>query len=314
MTAMTASTILLKTPIIFQLPVAGNDAPAFLGNCVLTWERDSLFVTPQSVEEKRGMSALRNRVWLQECLMRSPIRKIYLDATMTESVLKAWADMGETTRKQVYLKVPDLPNLPQVRRPKSWLVKRLADWLVAALLLGFLSPVMGLLAVLIRLDSQGPVLFRQWRVGAGGRLFRIYKFRSMVADAETQHQAVMGNQTGLHKLEYDPRVTRIGRWLRKLSLDELPQLWNVLRGEMSLVGPRPWALYDAVRIEAELQGRLRALPGMTGAWQVEGRSNVLDLNIITCSDLAYLKQWELRKDSKILLLTVPNVLFGIGAC
>jgi len=127
------------------------------------------------------------------------------------------------------------------------------------------------------------------------------------------HHQVMTDQDGLHKLENDPRVTSVGRWLRRHSLDELPQLINVLRGEMSLVGPRPWALYDVVRISPDLQQRLNALPGMTGAWQVQARSTQLDISVVNRSDLQYLESWSLRRDFKFLLLTIPKVLSGFGA-
>ncbi|MEB3355882.1 MAG: heterocyst development glycosyltransferase HepC [Synechococcales bacterium] len=307
------TTILLKTPTVFQLPSVDNALPSSFANCVLKWEQDALIVTASPEVVKDVVPALQNPKWLQECLWRSPVRKVYLDPTLAEFALKAWADLAAATGKQVYLNVPPAPDLPQLQQSRSWWVKRLADWLVAALLLVLFSPLMVLVALLVRLDSPGDILFRQWRVGYQGQLFRICKFRSMYADAEAQHHQVMGKQTGLHKLEHDPRITRVGRWLRKLSLDELPQLINVLYGEMSLVGPRPWALYDAVRIAPELQGRLNALPGITGAWQVSARSNELDLYAVTCRDLAYLQQWTLSKDLKVLLLTIPKVVLGIGA-
>lgn len=169
------------------------------------------------------------------------------------------------------------------------------------------------LMLLMQVYSPGPIFFQQWRVGERGKLFRVLKFRTMMVDAEKLHHQVMGNQKGLHKREDDPRVTPLGRWLRKYSLDELPQLINVLRGEMSLVGPRPWALYDAVRISPEGQKRLRALPGITGVWQVEARSNLLELEAVNRCDLEYLRTWSLWGDLKILLLTLPKVLSGFGA-
>ena len=135
----------------------------------------------------------------------------------------------------------------------------------------------------------------------------------MYAGSERLHQKLMVNQNGLHKLKDDPRVTPIGRWLRKYSLDELPQLFNVLQGNMSLVGPRPWALYDSVRISPEQRPRLNALPGITGAWQVQMRSTLLDLNAVNQCDLQYLQQWSLKEDLRFLLLTIPKVLSGFGA-
>lgn len=301
--------------LISSSQVLTQCGPTTFEHCALVWEEESLFVTTQDSEGNRRVPALENETWLKNCLMRSPIRRIYLDPSMAEAVLKAWADIAENTGKEVYLKTPAVSEeMPEVRQPLKWSIKRFADWFMAGTLLILLSPLLLLIAVGVHLDSQGPVFFQQWRVGHCGRLFRIYKFRSMEVNAEARHHEVMGDQEGLHKLERDPRVTRLGYWLRKLSLDELPQLFNVLRGEMSLVGPRPWALCDAVRIPDGLQGRLNALPGITGAWQVSTRSNELDLYAVTCRDLGYLQSWNLLKDLGILLLTIPKVLLGSGAC
>jgi len=195
----------------------------------------------------------------------------------------------------------------------KWWLKRLVDWSAAALLMLVVGPLMLGLSVLMLMQSPGSIFFSQWRVGERGKLFRILKFRTMVTGAELYHHQVMGHQAGLHKCEDDPRVTPIGRWMRKYSLDELPQLINVLRGEMSLVGPRPWALYDAVRLSPSVRQRLNALPGITGIWQVTGRSHLRDLDAVNRVDLRYLGNWSLREDFKILLLTVPKVLSGFGA-
>ena len=190
------------------------------------------------------------------------------------------------------------------------------DLSIASLLLVLLSPVLLTIAALIKASTPGPILFRQWRVGQRGKLFRVLKFRTMTVNAEQHHHQVMAGQshTNLHKREDDPRITPLGKRLRKYSLDELPQLFNVLLGEMSLVGPRPWALYDAVRIRPEMLERLNALPGITGAWQVQARSHLLDIDMVNDLDLEYLRNWSLTEDLKILLRTVPKVLSGFGAC
>lgn len=309
---MTASTVLLKAPILFQVPSAKRELSPF-ENCTLIWEQDALIVKSRSSHMEPEMPALQNKKWLRDCLRHSPVKRVYLDPKLEPSKFKAWADICSASNKQVYLSVPAASDLPQLRQPKLWRVKRLADWMAAGALLTLLSPLLALLALWVRLDSQGPILYRQWRVGYQGRLFQICKFRSMETDAEARHQSVMGNQTGLHKLEDDPRVTTAGRWLRKFSLDELPQLLNVLRGEMSLVGPRPWALYDAVRIEPVLRQRLSALPGITGMWQVTMRSQGCDLTSVNRMDLDYLRQWTFQEDLKLLLLTLPKVVTGFGA-
>jgi exopolysaccharide biosynthesis polyprenyl glycosylphosphotransferase len=185
-------------------------------------------------------------------------------------------------------------------------------------LLGLLgtAPVLVVAAVAIKLDSPGPVLFRQQRVGRWGRPFTIYKLRTMTVDAEAQVidlREQHGVDSPLFKLESDPRVTRVGRVLRKLSLDELPQLGNVLRNDMSLVGPRPALAAETDAWTPELFGRLDVKPGLTGMWQVSGRSRA-SFDDYTRLDLYYVDNWSLTCDMAIILKTVPAVLFARGAC
>jgi lipopolysaccharide/colanic/teichoic acid biosynthesis glycosyltransferase len=199
--------------------------------------------------------------------------------------------------------------------------KRVLDLVAASVGLLLLGPLMLALALLIRRDSPGPVLFRQVRRGYRGRPFRMLKFRTMVADAETRLgdlEACNESAGGvLFKLRHDPRVTRLGRFLRRSSLDELPQLLNVLRGEMSLVGPRPLQLRDSDRLwDADPHGywhRLEVLPGLTGPWQVGGRSE-LDYQQMVQLDRDYVANHSLGRDLRILGETVLVVLLGRGAC
>jgi exopolysaccharide biosynthesis polyprenyl glycosylphosphotransferase len=203
----------------------------------------------------------------------------------------------------------------------SWpgVVKQVMDVAGAFLLLILLIviPVLPLIALLIKLTSRGPVLFKQQRSGQNGAPFMLYKFRTMVSNAEQfKHELeAMNEMRGpVFKLSKDPRVTRIGRFLRKFSLDELPQLWNVLRGEMSLVGPRPLPV-DEVRRFNDLahRRRLSVKPGLTCLWQVSGRNQIADFQDWVRLDLEYIDHWSLWLDLKILLLTVPAVLRGTGA-
>lgn len=291
-------------------------------NSVLYWRQHQLLVLRAAPSEtasshrQPNLPPLSNPQWLTECLKRSPVRLVRVDAQLGETELKAWADACDRAGKTLYLRLPTAAHLPHKRRGVLWWCKRTLDWGLAATLLVALSPVMLAIAVLVAQSSPGGIFFAQWRVGQRGKLFKVLKFRTMVADAEQQHHQIMANQdkSCLHKREDDPRITPIGKWLRRYSLDELPQLINVLRGEMSLVGPRPWAIYDAVRIRPDMQARLNALPGITGAWQVEARSTLLDLDTVNDRDLEYLRNWSLMGDFKILLRTVPRVLSGFGAC
>jgi exopolysaccharide biosynthesis polyprenyl glycosylphosphotransferase len=194
-------------------------------------------------------------------------------------------------------------------------LKRVIDVVGAFLGLALGWPLLGLIALAIRLDSPGPIVFHQPRVGIGQRLFEVYKFRSMRDGAEEElDELIESNEADgpLFKIRDDPRMTRMGRFLRRTSLDELPQLWNVLRGEMSLVGPRP-ALPSEVKGYAEWhKKRLEARPGMTGLWQVSGRS-LLSFDEGVLLDIYYIENWSLWLDLQILLRTVPQVLFGNGA-
>lgn len=197
----------------------------------------------------------------------------------------------------------------------SALVKRSIDVIGAALMLAGLAPVLAATAVLVRLDSPGPILIRQDRVGLGLRPFRMYKFRSMVAGAnELQEGLHHLNEAGAHlfKIRKDPRITRLGGFLRRHSIDELPQLVNVLRGEMSLVGPRPPFSHEVEHDLIRQRARLRFPPGMTGLWQVSGRS-ALGYDSMVSLDLQYVRTWSVMKDVLILLRTVPAVLTGEGA-
>lgn len=282
-------------------------------NYSLKWRQNHLLVRRVLPGEPVCTPHLDDLQWLIKRLQRSPIQRIILSPTLSQADLELWPTACASVGKAAYLRVPNTPELPKKQNWFSWWLKRVIDWSLATLLLLVLSPLMLVLAVLIKWQSPGPIFFQQWRTGERGRLFRIYKFRTMVVGAEQLHHQVMGDQIGLHKREDDPRVTLIGAWMRKYSLDEIPQLFNVLRGHMSLVGPRPWALYDALRIRPEMQHRLSALPGVTGLWQITARSSVRDIDSVSLQDLSYLRHWSLWKDFNILLRTVPKVLTGFGA-
>jgi exopolysaccharide biosynthesis polyprenyl glycosylphosphotransferase len=201
----------------------------------------------------------------------------------------------------------------------SWqaLLKQFLDFVGALFLLILLALPMAIVALIIRFSSPGPVFFRQLRSGLNGSPFTIYKFRTMVTNAEQiKHElAAMNEMTGpVFKVTADPRITPIGKWLRKFSVDELPQLFNVLRGEMSLVGPRPLPVDEIKRItDPAHRRRLSVKPGITCLWQVSGRNQILDFKDWVRLDLEYIDNWSLWLDFKILLRTIPAVFVGTGA-
>ena len=200
-------------------------------------------------------------------------------------------------------------------RPLQLAVKRAIDIAVSATALALLSPLLLAVAASVKLTSRGPVLFRQTRVGQRGRLFHMLKFRSMIANAEELKTRLLAHneqQGPVFKMKSDPRVTGVGRFLRKYSLDELPQLVNVLRGEMSLVGPRPPLPVEVATYEAWQRRRLSVRPGLTCVWQVSGRSNI-SFEEWMYLDMQYIDHWSLQRDLQLLVQTVPAVLVGRGA-
>lgn len=213
--------------------------------------------------------------------------------------------------------VGQFPTLPLHRKQipvLGLLLKRLLDITIASAALAFLSPVMLTIAMAVRCDSEGPILYRSERIGRKGRTFKCLKFRTMVLDAETRKEALkhMNERDGvLFKMRHDPRVTRLGYLLRKYSLDELPQFLNVLLGDMSIVGPRPPLAGEVSQYELPHLRRLDVLPGITGLWQVQARQDPSFDNYISL-DTAYVDNWSLWLDLKIITRTFGVVLSGTG--
>lgn len=201
-------------------------------------------------------------------------------------------------------------------------IKRMEDLSFAATLLVLFSPLIALIALAIKLDSSGPVIYKQLRHGLNGEPFWLYKFRSMVADAdESKHRELakkwlkstdpIDEEKGVYKLTKDERITRVGRIIRKFNLDEIPQLWNVIRGEMSIIGPRPPLPYEYEEYEEYHKKRLTIKPGITGLWQVSGLHR-LSFEEMVLLDLRYINEWSFWLDLEILVKTIPVVLFGKG--
>ncbi|GAB4216951.1 MAG: sugar transferase [Synechococcales cyanobacterium] len=214
--------------------------------------------------------------------------------------------------------IPTLEFSPPVLTGADFFLKRGFDFVLSLLAVVLLSPVFVSIALLVYLDDPGQVFYGGWRPGLGGIPFRMWKFRTMVKNAEQLQphlEALNENPDGvLFKMTRDPRVTRVGYWLRRTSLDELPQLFNVLRGEMSLVGPRPLPVRDVERFQPWHHARHAVLPGITGLWQVRGRGDYVHFDEAIAYDLDYIQQWSLWLDIQLLWETVWVVLRGKGAC
>jgi len=251
-------------------------------------------------------------------------------AALVDTIIRHCEEQGITVRLQTEMSnlrvgrsfLDELEGVPVVTIQSGpqdgWqlIVKRLVDIIGSAALLLALTPIFIAVAFLIRLDSPGPVFFRQERVGFNKRRFRILKFRTM-SDGSDQQQHMLEHlneaEGPVFKIKNDPRITRIGGILRRFSIDELPQLINVLKGDMSLVGPRPLPVRDVQRIDLQWHKRRFSIkPGITCLWQVNGRSNI-GFNDWVRMDLDYIDKWSLGLDLKILLMTIPAVFRGPGA-
>jgi exopolysaccharide biosynthesis polyprenyl glycosylphosphotransferase len=228
-------------------------------------------------------------------------------------------DLFPHARAQVQIgTLEELPLLTYSTTPTSelrLLAKRTMDIGISLLVLGLALPAMLVIALAIKMASGGKVLYRQTRCGLYGRKFTLFKFRTMVEDAEQLQEELshLNEMRGpVFKMKEDPRITPLGRWLRRLSLDELPQLWNVLKGDMSLVGPRPPVPREVSSYERWQRRRLSMRPGLTCLWQIRGRNDI-DFESWMQLDLEYIDNWSPMLDVKILAKTIPAVLSGRGA-
>jgi exopolysaccharide biosynthesis polyprenyl glycosylphosphotransferase len=213
--------------------------------------------------------------------------------------------------------IPSVKISPPLVTGSDFLFKRLCDIVGASCFLALTFPVYIIVAILIKLDSSGPVFYKQTRIGLHGKPFEFWKFRTMVPNADQmikQLEALNESKDGIHfKLKNDPRITPLGGFLRRYSIDELPQMFNIIMGEMSLVGPRPLSLRDYNKCAEHHLVRHQVIPGITGLWQVSGRSDILDFDDVVRLDIAYIENWSLWLDFQILLRTVVVVLGKKGA-
>lgn len=246
-----------------------------------------------------------------------PYLQVCEELGVTARLLLDWYQLPLSKTKLSYLgNIPALTFHTVSLNQSQLLLKRLMDILGGLVGLILTGVLWLLLAPLIKLSSPGPVFYAQERVGQNGRIFRIYKFRSMVQNADRQLEQLQAQNElkgAVFKIKNDPRVTPVGRVIRKLSLDEFPQFWNVLKGEMSLVGTRPPTVQEVEQYQSYHRRRLSIKPGLTGMWQVSGRNEIHDFEEIYRLDVQYIDHWSLALDIKLLLRTIGTVLSGKGA-
>lgn len=284
-----------------------------------------------------GLPVVADKTSLLDYVVHHDVDEVFINDNniMNEPVLEEWIAELENMGVIVDLNI-DIFNIPSSGKKvlnrvgkyavvtfarnifsnRQILAKRILD--IAGSLVGIL--ILGIATVFvapaIKFDSPGPVFFGQTRVGKNGRKFTFYKFRSMYQDAEQRKKELMKENEVkgfMFKMENDPRITRVGKFLRNTSIDELPQFWNVLRGDMSLVGTRPPTVDEFERYEAKHKCRLSMAPGLTGLWQISGRSDIKDFDEVVKLDMQYIDNWSILTDIKILILTVWVVLTGKGS-
>jgi lipopolysaccharide/colanic/teichoic acid biosynthesis glycosyltransferase len=317
------------------------------------WEQPLSLLSLGAADAKRGEATLRQVAGFLRDRMRLTDEAGWLDSRHIGVLMPNTPGWGAwTLADEICLAFPDSAPLPHCKvycYPTDWFLgdgkrlsdaaeapveegateamerlffrslpvwKRMIDIFGSSLFLLVHLPILLLLAGLVKLMSPGPVFFRQTRIGLGGRPFTMYKFRTMVADAEQLKEDLqeMNEQEGpVFKIENDPRVTFLGRYLRKFSLDEFPQMWNVLKGDMSLVGPRPPLGEEVAKYEAWQRRRLDITPGLTCFWQVRGRSRVSFKDWMRL-DIRYIKERSAWCDLRLLLETIPAIVTGRGAC
>ena len=286
-------------------------------------------------EEDEQAETLGNIDDLSKCLQKYTVDEVLfaLDGDRSVDLMKSldlcrkigvsfrilpslWVDMDQFISVETFQNVPFLTIQIDQFDAVGLVYKRILDLiggLVGMVLLCLITPF---IAIAIKLDSEGPVIFKQKRVGQRGRIFYIYKFRSMCQESESLKEELMEENImngAIFKLEDDPRITRVGKWLRKTSIDEMPQLFNVLKGEMSLVGTRPPTMDEVEMYQYQQLRRIAAKPGITGMWQISGRNKITDFDKIVELDCKYLDQWSFWGDMKILLKTVIILLQREGA-
>lgn len=253
----------------------------------LRWKGKYLIVKSATAAQASILPQPLDADWLVACLSRSPIKVIRLNLDLSAEMLEVWADAARRSRKDVYVSLPIVANLPQKNQPIGWLFKRMVDLVVTTLLMGFLVPVILALVLILRPQSWRQVFVRKWHVGERGKLFQTFRLRTR----DEQGQWLRG-----------------GRMIYQSKLDRLPKFFNVLRGEMSLVGSCPWMLEDAAQADMPLRHRLNGLPGVAGCWMIQERWRLVDSYFLNQIDLDYLWNWSLVEDLRFLMVIIPKVM------
>ncbi len=246
--------------------------------CTLQWRRGQLLVKSPKNLQQPSLAALNTEESLVNCLKNSSVNLVRIDPKLGEAKLKLWAGACWQAKKPIFLHLPAVNKHLKPSNSPSWWLKQLINWIAALVFLPVVIPVILGLVLLIRLYSPGSPFSREWHIGERGKLFQVIKFRTTVAEGKEHQLEVIKYHNRLCDSADDKYTTLLGRWMRKSGLDNLPQLLNVIRGEMSLVGPRCYTLAEALRLTVDEQQQINTPPGMLNLAQVKAESNLLDLD------------------------------------
>jgi lipopolysaccharide/colanic/teichoic acid biosynthesis glycosyltransferase len=269
--------------------------------CSLRWRQGKLWVSSMVRGRDIPLPALANGDWFLACLAKSRATAVCIDPSLGTEAISLWAQACKTTKKPLFLRIPATPYRPANQKPRSWAIKRGCDLVMALLLLVILSPLFLLVAGMIKTQDNGPLLLAEWRVGERGRLVQLLKFRTtgVGASALTENMGIV---------QTDLAVTPLGSSIKSSHLDKLPLLLNVLQGDLSLVGPHPWAIYETLTLPCELRARLHTVPGITGSLQRFVYFSAATPRLVVLKELQDLHHWSLWKDLKQLTTTTLRVL------
>lgn len=262
--------------------------------CCLLWRQKQLWVLPPSSSIRQmALPALAQPEWFQSCLDRSKAKAVVIDPKLGSEAINFWAQACEEARKPLYLRLPTMRSLPSKQKTWAWRIKCTLERLIGLVLLMLLSPLMVLIAILINLQDNGPACRHYWFIGQRGRIFRMAQYR--------RESIITGQKT------------RLGQALELSRLDRLPRLINLVRGEMTLVGTKPWTIDEAVKVPAEFKSCLKALPGIIGPRPLGSNMLTVDVRAISQRELAYLKNWTLWRDGQAGLSALVQVFTGSSA-
>jgi lipopolysaccharide/colanic/teichoic acid biosynthesis glycosyltransferase len=263
----------------------------------LRWKCGILWV--KYAKNHNSLAALQNLQWLKKCLKNSSANLVCIDLSLGETEIKLWADSCEQVKKKIFLRLGSGSKRLQIQPNLSWMVKCISDRVIAVLLILLLSPIFLVFIVLFRIKLQSSMFSRDWKIGKGGRLFQALKLQ-LLSEDKNQEYSKIENNVDISIQKSSNRIVPLDRWIQKYGLDKLPQLLNVLWGEMSIVGPRALTLYDATQINSRHRYYLHCLPGILNPYPVEMTQSLSDIKQSICLEYKYLEKWSLMKDVKIL--------------